>query len=213
MHPGLTCHNDSQGIVIMISLQKFLIFIVLSSILVFSACIEAKQNKAFLSIWHPTFQGERLDYCTADGGACGKDVADHYCQMLGYDYSSDSRIAHNVGFTHYLATRLQCKGWRCNGFMNIICVTSLSHNPPMPYHYSEKKFVYPRYNNYRVDWCYDKNKGCGKRAANSFCARLGYLRANYFEKEMQVSATKTIGNQELCFGNQCTAFKTIICYR
>ena len=170
-------------------------------------------NTAFRNIWHPTYQGERLDYCTVDGKECGKQVANRYCQMLGYDYASQNVIAHNVGLTHFLATREACKGWRCNGFMTIGCAMKLSHKPPKPYHYRQREFVLPRFNHYRIDWCYERNKGCGRHAANSFCGRMGYLQAKRFVKDEKISATKTIGSQELCFGNQCNAFKTIICYR
>ncbi|RUR16905.1 hypothetical protein ELY21_12365 [Legionella sp. km535] len=197
----------------MINFRRFLVFIFV--LCFFSLQLNAKglQNKAFRTIWHPTYLGERLDYCSFDGKECGKDVANRYCQMLGYDYSSQNVIAYNVGLTNYLSSRAQCKGWRCNGFMTISCAIGLSHNPPKPYHYREKEFAYPRYNDYRVDWCYDKDKGCGARAANSFCSRMGYLQAKRFVKESQISATKSIGSQELCFGNQCNAFKSILCYR
>lgn len=170
-------------------------------------------NKAYRNFWHPTFLGERLDYCTFGGNECGKVVADRYCQLLGYDYSSQNVIAYNVGLTNYLDKRATCKGWRCNGFMTIGCATGLSHVPPKPYHYREKRFADPRYNDYRVDWCYDRNHGCGAKAANSFCSRMGFMQAKRFVKETQVSATKAIGSQQLCFGNQCNAFKMIVCYR
>ena len=170
-------------------------------------------NKAFRSFWHPMFISERLDYCTLDGKECGKKEANRYCQMLGYEASSQSTIAYNVGLTNYISSRAQCKGWRCNGFMVINCTVGLSHKPPQPYHYSEKKFAYPRYNQYRVDWCYNKVKGCGQKAANSFCSRMGYIKAKQFIRETTIPATKTIGSQELCFGNRCDAFKLIICSR
>jgi len=170
-------------------------------------------NKAFRSFWHPMFLGERLDYCTLDGKECGKEVANRYCQMLGYDSASQSNIAYNIGLTNFIASRAQCKGWRCNGFMVINCTVGLSHNPPQPYHYSEKRFAYPRYNDYRIDWCYNQGKGCGTRAANSFCSRMGYMKAKRFTKETDISATKTIGSEELCFGNECNGFKLIICSR
>lgn len=197
----------------MINFKRFLVFIFLLCFFTMQSNAANLKNKAFRTIWHPTFLGERLDYCSFDGKECGKAVANRYCQMLGYDYSSQNVIAYNVGLTNYFASRVQCKGWRCNGFMAISCATGLSHNPPKPYHYREKQFFYPRYNDYRVDWCYDKNKGCGTRAANSFCSRMGYLQAKHFVKEVQISATKSIGSQELCFGNQCNAFKSILCYR
>ena len=67
-------------------------------------------------------------------------------------------IAHNIGLTHFISTRVACKGWRCNGFMTISCATGLSHNPPKPYHYREKRFVQPRFNDYRIDWCLEREK-------------------------------------------------------
>lgn len=197
----------------MINFRRLLVFIFLLCVFTMQINAAGLKNKAYRTIWHPTYLGERLDYCSFDGKDCGKTLANHYCQMLGYDYSSQNVIAYNVGFTRYLSSRAQCKGWRCNGFMAISCATGLSHNPPKPYHYRERNFVYPRYSDYRVDWCYDKNKGCGSRAANSFCSRMGYLQAKQFVKETQISATRSIGSQELCFGNQCNAFKSILCYR
>jgi hypothetical protein len=172
-----------------------------------------RHDKAFRSFWHPTYQGARLDYCTVDGKACGKQVASQYCQMLGYDYSNQHVIAHNVGLTNYLLTRARCTGWQCNGFMTIGCAVGVSHSPPKPYHYRQKRFVVPRYNAYRVDWCYSKGKGCGAKAAYSFCNRLGYIQAKRYVMERQVSATQTIGSQELCFGMPCRGFKEIICSR
>lgn len=197
----------------MINFRGLLVFVFLLCSFTTQVSAASQKNKAFRTIWHPTYLGERLDYCSLDGKECGKTLANRYCQMLGYDYSSQNVIAYNVGLTNYFSSRAQCKGWRCNGFMTITCQTGLSHNPPRPYHYRERKFVYPRYNDYRIDWCYDKNKGCGSKAANSFCSRMGYLQAKHFVKETQISATKSIGSQELCFGQQCNAFKSILCYR
>jgi hypothetical protein len=171
------------------------------------------ENKATRNFWHPAYLGERLDYCTFDGKECGKPVADRYCQLLGYDFSTQNVIAYNVGLTHFLSTRVACKGWRCNGFMTIGCATGLSHNPPKPYHYREKRFYHPRFNDYRVDWCLEHNKGCGAKAAYSFCNRMGFMSAKRYSKETHVRATKSIGSQELCFGNDCNAFDNIICYR
>jgi len=197
----------------MIIFRRFkLVFFILCAILG-QAEAAAVKNKAFRNFWHPTFLGERVDYCTFDGKECGKMVANRYCQMLGYDYSSQNVIAYNVGLTNYLSTKAQCKGWRCNGFMTIGCAIGLSHNPPRPYHYREKSFARPRFNGYRIDWCYDRNKGCGSHAANSFCSRMGFMQAKKFIKEVQVGATKAIGSQELCFGNQCNAFEKVVCYR
>ncbi len=181
---------------------------------IYGPSIAAKRpNTAYRNFWHPTFLGERLNYCSLDGKECGKAVATQFCQMLGYDYSSQNVIAYNVGLTNFLASRAQCKGWRCNGFMTIGCAIGLSHSPPKPYHYRQKRFAFPRYGDYRIDWCYDLGKGCGKRAANSFCSRMGFMQAKSFIKESHIIATKAIGSQQLCFGNQCNAFKMIVCSR
>jgi len=197
----------------MINFRRLIAFIFLFCSLLEQSSATEKQNKAFRNFWHPTYRGVRLDYCTVDGKECGKAVADRYCQFLGYDYSNQNVIAYNVGLTQFLSSQVRCTGWRCNGFMTIGCAIGLSHTPPKPYHYREQRFADPRYNDYRVDWCYNQKDGCGARAANSFCNRLGFMQAKYFIKETQVSATKTIGSQELCFGNQCNAFKMIVCYR
>lgn len=197
----------------MINFRCLMVFIFMLCSLNGQLSAADKHNKAFRSFWHPTFLGERLDYCSLDGKECGKAIANRYCQMLGYDYASQNVIAHNVGLTNYLATNARCTGWRCNGFMTIACTTGISHNPPKPYHYREQKFVNPRFNDYRIDWCYNRNKGCGARAANSFCSRIGFMQAKHFVKESHVSATKTINSQELCFGNECNAFKNIVCFR
>ena len=172
-----------------------------------------RDNKAFRNFWHPTFHGERLNYCTFDESQCGQTVANRYCRMLGYDYSHQNKIAYNIGLTHFLDKRFRCIGWKCAGFMNIGCATTVSHAPPKPWHYREKRFLNPRFNDYRVDWCYAHQKGCGLKAANSFCARIGYMKAKYFIKQGMVGATQSIGNQQLCFGQQCNAFKMIVCFR
>ncbi|MBA2649098.1 MAG: hypothetical protein H0U75_05750 [Legionella sp.] len=176
-----------------------------------NATVCKTKNIAFRSFWHPFFQCNRLAYC--DESACGKPVADHYCQLLGYDYSQSNTIAYHVGLTHSLTNRVRCTGWGCDGFMEICCARDLNHNPPRHYHYREQAFVVPRFNDYRVDWCYKAGCGCGARAANAFCTHLGYLKAKHYEKECQVQATKTIGSQQLCFGDHCNAFKLIVCYR
>lgn len=193
--------------------RNLVTFICLFCIFCFQTNASHVPNKAFRSFWHPMFLGERLNYCSLDGAECGKKVANRYCRMLGYDSASQNSIAYNVGLTNFIESRAQCTGWRCNGFMVINCVMGLSHKTPEAYSYTQKKFAFPRYNQYRVDWCYNQGKYCGKRAANSFCSRMGYMSAKRFVKEAQVPATKAIGSQELCFGNECNAFKLIICSR
>lgn len=173
----------------------------------------AKPSEVFhRSFWQPYYHGERLNYCTFDG-KCGMPVATSYCQMMGYARADQQIIANNVGLSNYLGVHARCIGWRCNGFKTIRCRSDITHKPPKVYHYRFKRFVYPRFNQYRVDWCYDGARNCGKRAAYSFCRRLGYASARNFTIQKHVSATQAIGNQKLCFGPECNGFSKIDCYR
>ncbi len=168
----------------------------------------------YRNIWSPTYHGQRLNYCTLDGKECGLAVAHQYCQMLGYKRADKAVIAYNVGLTHFLSNNnARCKGWRCNGFMLITCVGAFSHHPAEAYYYRSSQFEFPRFDHYRVAWCYENNSGCGKRAAHSFCRRMGYRRAQYYKKQDHVTATKALGNQKLCFGEGCSGFRHIMCYR
>ncbi|MFC3909646.1 hypothetical protein ACFORL_11250 [Legionella dresdenensis] len=183
------------------------------SVLVFSTSVAADKENYYRSFWQPEFNSERLDYCTLDKKECGLAVANKYCRIMGYDRADQQLIANNVGLTTYLGTDKGCQGWRCNGFKTIRCVSKMSHKPPKPYHYRYRRFVFPRFNNYRVDWCYDGKTGCGKRAAYSFCRQSGYLDVKDYSVERGVNATKAIGNQKLCFGKECNGFSKIDCFR
>lgn len=182
--------------------------------LVFSNAHAANhQQNYYRTFWSPLFQGQRLDYCMAGGKDCGLPVANHYCQLMGYERSTQQAVDYNVGKTQAFLTRKPCKGWQCNGFMVIRCVAKLTHKPVSTYYYRSKKFVFPRFNHGRVDWCYEDGKGCGQRAAKSFCRRMGYERAEDYKIQAHVSETRAIGNHKVCVGEQCNAFNSITCYR
>lgn len=189
-------------------------FFLILNLIFFTATLFAAPSEVFhRSFWQPIFHGERLNYCTMDG-KCGLAVATRYCQMMGYQRADQQIIANNVGLSNYLGfPPVRCVGWRCNGFKTIRCLSVISSKPAKSYHYRMKRFVYPRYNNYRVDWCYDGVHGCGRKAAYSFCRRLGYMTVRTFKQEQHIAATQAIGNQKLCFGIQCNAFSEINCYR
>ena len=167
----------------------------------------------YRNFWNPTFNVQRLNYCSLDGKVCGLNVAHRYCNMMGYEKASEAIIDYNVGVTHYLLTNARCTGWQCNGFMLITCKNKFHHQPAKDYYYREQRFTFPRFAHYRVDWCYNNGKGCGKRVANSFCRRMGYRYAQGYKKEAQIAATKALGNQRLCFGGACNGFSEITCYR
>ncbi len=167
----------------------------------------------YRDFFYPLYHGEPLSYCTEDQKNCGFQLASKYCAEMGYDRASRIMIDHNVGVTRYPKTKLQCQGWRCDGFKLITCEASLKKTPIPDYYYRLKDFMLPRVDNYRIDWCYKTHRGCGRRAANAFCRYQGYARAQSYEKAPDALATRTIGSDELCFGHTCVGFSRITCYR
>lgn len=162
--------------------------------------------------WLPQFHHQRVSYCLSDKHICGKGVADRYCQAMGYERAQRSTIAHNIGMASYLDKKGCCRGWHCAGFKLIRCEASAEHKPKRNYYYRYKKFVVPRFHHYRIDWCYQDSKHCGKPAAQSFCRHMGYEKAKEYQPEEHLAATQALGNQKLCFGD-CKGFSSIICYR
>lgn len=163
--------------------------------------------------WGPRLHGKRLSYCLADNKTCGKEVADKYCQMQGYDGSRRTTIDYNLGVTRYLDSTKNCVGWTCSGFKLLQCSAQTLHKPRRAYYYRTQTFVMPRFNHYRVDWCYENGHDCGERAAFSFCRRLGFMKASRFKQEKGLAATRALGNQRLCFDNNCQGFSSITCHR
>jgi|GEM_PF-1057148 len=202
-----------QGIVIMVFFRRFIMIFLLFVTLVGQAKEVSHEPHFYRNFWYPTYLIKRLDYCLMGGKICGEEVATRYCNMMGYARAGEQLIDKNVGFTNYLSTRVECKGWRCNGFKLITCVGAFVHKPEKEYYYRYKRFVLPRFDHYRVDWCYKNGHQCGQRVATSFCRRMGYLRAKNYKKQDVVPATKTLGDQALCFGPRCSGFSDITCYR
>lgn len=196
--------------------MKLLIRFFLLFILIFiniQAVVAHQSNLFYRDFWQPTFHGLRLNYCSTDGMKCGDAIAQQYCQKMGYDDVRQQTIDYSVGLTNFLVTPARCKGWQCDGFKLIRCVRQLSHHPAKSYHYRLRQFVYPRYEFYRVAWCYDGVHGCGRQAAYSFCRRMGYSQVQHYAIHKGIAATKAIANQKLCFGRHCKAFKFINCFR
>lgn len=181
-------------------------------VLVSGVAISAKQYHSQIFL-HPMFHGERLSYCMLGDDKCGDVVAQKYCHLMGYERSNKFTKAYNVGLTNYIDGNWRCKGWRCNSFGLIRCLGPLSHPPAQPYQYRFKKFAFPRYETYRLAWCYKSGTGCGHHAAYAFCRYLGYMKVTHYEKETKVAATKTIGDNSLCFGDHCNSFREIKCER
>ncbi|MDA9272201.1 hypothetical protein N9Q05_02340 [bacterium] len=207
----LVINKDSVIDMVVLRYSKWLFVM----ILLWTTAVNAvtQQQNYYRNFWSPLYRGERLDYCMQGAQSCGSCVANRYCRIMGYEKASAQTIDYNVGLTHYLLTHAQCKGWTCNGFKLIRCAAKLTHNPPKAYFYRSEEFAFPRYAHYRVDWCYENGRGCGQRSANSFCRRMGYMKAKQYKKQTHVMATRALGNQRLCFGDTCNAFSQITCYR
>lgn len=194
-------------------LIRYLFILLFFSITCFSQANADNKLNFSRNFWSPTYNIERLSYCSFGGKECGLPVANRYCRLMGYEKATKEIIDYNVGLTNYLLSHARCKGWSCNGFMLITCTGAFHHKPPKNYYYRSQRFVFPRFGHYRIDWCYENGKGCGQQAAYSFCRRMGYKRAQHYKKEDGIGATKAIGNRRLCFGKQCSGFSAITCYR
>ena len=167
----------------------------------------------YRSFWNPAYHGQRLDYCTIGERVCGLPVANRYCQLIGYETADQQVIDYTTRSTRYIDSCKRCKGWHCKGFLLVRCRGELTHKPVSAYYYREQAFVFPRFNHSRVDWCYEDGKGCGQRAAYSFCRRMGYMRAQKYKMDAHVSQTRALGNHKWCLGDACNAFSSITCYR
>ena len=163
--------------------------------------------------WAPRMDGQRLAYCLVDNHHCGQLVADRYCRLQGYDGSKRIIKDHNIGMAHYLDSKKDCLGWACSGFKLLQCTAQTLHQPPRAYYFRSQRFVVPRFNHFRVDWCYANGKECGARPAFSFCRRMGFRRAIDFKQESNLGATRALGNLRLCFGGDCHGFSEITCKR
>lgn len=181
--------------------------------LVLSHAHAGSQQNYYRTFWSPAYHGPRLDYCMAGNKACGLPVANQFCQLMGYERATQQVIDYNVGMTQAFASRKPCKGWQCNGFTLIRCIAKFTHKPVSSYYYRSQVFVFPRFNHSRVDWCYEDGTGCGQRAAQSFCRRMGYERSKQYKIQTHVSQTRALGNHKVCVGEDCNAFSRITCYR
>jgi hypothetical protein len=197
----------------MVFLRHFIAALLISLLFIYPADAKHHANEYYRNFWNPMYHAERLNYCSLNGKACGLRLANAYCQTMGYEKADKAIIDYNVGLTHYFLSSAQCKGWRCHGFTLITCVGTFKSHRDDPEYYRSQRFVFPRFDQYRVDWCYKNGQDCGQRPAFSFCRRLGYMNAQYYKKQDHVAVTKALGNHKLCLGDSCSGFSSITCYR
>jgi len=75
-----------------------------------------------------------------------------------------------------------------------------------------KRFDYPTWQGYRLDWCREYASNCGQGAADAFCKKMGYSRAVSFKgPDMAPNKTKCVGSGQTCEGDLCGGFYYIDC--
>ena len=76
------------------------------------------------------------------------------------------------------------------------------------------QFNNPTWNGYALDWCRVFENACGAPAADQYCQKRGYPRAEAFQIRPRVNVqTMTIGNNAICNPNVhgCDSFQYIVC--
>lgn len=77
---------------------------------------------------------------------------------------------------------------------------------------SRQRFVDPEIDGVRLDWCRVYGGECGQPAADAFCRRRGYERAERFlAPNAGPTTTKVISSGEECQGPICTTFFLVEC--
>lgn len=165
----------------------------------------------YRAFWNPVVHGTRLDYCNSSARVCGLPLARDFCKIMGYETVSQASIDYNVGITRYLDNAKICKGWRCHGWNVIRCKSHIKKK--LMDEIQSRIFYFPRMHWARVDYCYMKDHGCGKRAAYAFCRSMSFEHVGSFKKEHNVLSTCTLGEQRRCFGYGCDGFAQITCTR
>lgn len=204
-------------------MRKFVQVTLAALALCFSANLVHATSKTFVS---PKVGGNRLDWCLNWGTSCGEPAATAWCKSVGYDHSTDSEEAVDIGAstpTRLLATGAVCDQAYCDGFTFITCATALIPlpppplpPPPLPPAAMAEKFFKPKYNGIRLDWCYQGHNGCGKQAADAWCDDQGFDEASTFHIAAGIGPLKPtiqIGTGETKLKPIADAFQSITCVK
>lgn len=65
----------------------------------------------------------------------------------------------------------------------------------------------------RLDWCWQHQQMCGKRAADLYCKSRGFQKAASFLKDPAIGATVSMGDKKICNSGICDGFASITCQR
>ena len=189
--------------------------IVALSALCLSSGLAEAENKTFEN---PMIGTNRLDWCADWGKGCGADAATAWCKSNAYDHSVDVQQAPDIGAsapTKLIATGEVCDQSYCDGFASITCVTAELPTAPTPTTpespaadvgvpaaapvvaaTASEMFKNPMHEGVRLNWCFDGQSGCGKKAAEAWCAQQGFSTAKDFKYVSGVKPTIQIGTGE-----------------
>ena len=174
--------------------------------LCFSSGLAVAETKTFND---PKIGPNRLDWCVNWGTGCGEAAATAWCKSHEYDHSVDAKQAVDIGAatpTKLIATGEVCDQAYCDGFTSITCATAelpISPPPatpdpaeadastPLPQvaEAAEETFKNPMHESVRLNWCFNGNSGCGKKAAEAWCAQQGFSKAMNFKYVRGVKPT------------------------
>ena len=202
-------------------MRNYIYFMVAIFTLCFSAQIAEAAPKTFVN---PKIGSNRLDFCLNWGSGCGEPAATAWCQSKGFDKSIDSEMAADIGDaspTRLIATGAVCDQPYCDGFTFITCASSVAPPPPLPPPplppaTAKQVFFKPRFNGVRLDWCYEDEQGCGKKAADAWCDDEGFDEALKFQIASGYGPfrkTIEIGSGQVLVKPVTNAFKSITCVK
>lgn len=190
--------------------------IVALSALCFSFGIAEAENKTFEN---PMIGTNRLDWCADWGKGCGAEAATAWCKSNAYDHSVAVQQAPDIGAsapTKLIATGEVCDQSYCDGFTSITCATAELPTAPPPTtpespaaevgipaaapvvaETASEMFKNPVQDGVRLNWCFSGETGCGKKAAEAWCAQQGFSGAKDFKYVSAIKPTIQIGTGKI----------------
>lgn len=197
-------------------MRKFVYAFVATLALCLSSGFAEAETKTFDS---PKLGDNRLDWCEKWGAGCGEEAATAWCKTVGFDKAVGGKQAPDIGAstpTKLIATGEVCDQSYCDGFLFITCATveappALQPAPepkavteaqtpvepsPLPgaLKTTDETFTPPKYKGVRLNWCFSGKTGCGKKAAEAWCAEQGFSGAKNFKYVSGVAPTIQFGS-------------------
>jgi hypothetical protein len=215
-------------------MRRFVCAIGATLALCFSSGLAEAETKTFAD---PKIGPNRLDWCVNWGTGCGEAAATAWCKSIEYDRAVDSVQAVDIGAatpTKLIATGEVCDQAYCDGFASITCATaelpaSLPPATPDPVTPEPEKadtpapspkvaetpnemFKNPMLGGVRLNWCFDGESGCGKKAAEAWCAQQEFSTAKDFKYVSGIQPTIQIGSGKT-IKKGAKSFSRVTCVR